>query len=151
MPELLPLRCVLLVDDNRITRFLHRRLIVRLGIAEHVLEATNGEEALALVHAQCADDFRTCPDLILLDVRMPVLDGFGFLEEYRALPEAQQCAKVVALLTTSWHPRDKNRAAQWVIADYLIKPLTADQLSALLKDRFVPARLLPLNAPSPNP
>ena len=117
------MRCLLLVDDNSTTRFLHRQLLVRLGVAEYVLEAANGQEALSLVRAQCADDFRTCPDLILLDVRMPVLDGFGFMEVYRALPEAQQCAKVVAMLTTSLHPRDLDRAAHFSVTAYLTKPL----------------------------
>ena len=139
---MLPLRCLLLVDDDPTTRFLHRQLLVRLSVAEHVLEAANGQEALALVRAQRADDFRTCPDLILLDVRMPVLDGFGFLEAYRALPEAQQCAKVVAMLTTSLHPRDLDRAAHSSVTAYLTKPLTADKIRALVQDRFAPLMLL---------
>ena len=135
------LRCVLLVDDDPTMRYLHRRLLTRLGAAEHVLEAANGHEALALVRAQCADDFRTCPDLILLDVRMPVMDGFAFLQAYRGLPEAQQCAQVVAMLTTSLHPADRARAAELSVSAYLTKPLTAETLRALVQDHFAaPAR-----------
>lgn len=142
---MLPLRCVLLVDDDSTTQFLSRRLLIRLGIAEHVLEATNGQEALALIQAQCVDDFRTCPDLILLDVRMPILDGIGFLEAYRALPKAQQCAKVVALLTVSLHPYDWDLTDPLSEMTVLTKPLTADKLSALMNDHFAPARLLVRN------
>lgn len=133
---MLPLRCVLLVDDDATIRFLHHKLLTRLALAEHVLEAAHGQQALDLIHAQCADDFRTCPDLILLDVHMPVMDGFEFLAAYRALPEAQQCAKVVTMLTTSLHPRDVERAAQLSVSAYLSKPLTADKLRTLVQDHF---------------
>ncbi|SFQ82778.1 response regulator [Hymenobacter arizonensis] len=134
---MLPLRCVLLVDDDPTLLFLHRRLLAQLDVAAHVLEAANGHEALAFIHAQCTDDFRTCPDLILLDLHMPVMDGFAFLAAYRALPEAQQCAKVVTMLTTSLNTDDLERAAQLSVSAYLSKPLTAEKLHTLVRDHFV--------------
>jgi CheY-like chemotaxis protein len=134
-----PLRCILLVDDDPTNRFLHRRLLTQLSVAEHMLEAANGMQALDLIHAQCADDFRTCPDLILLDMRMPVMDGIEFLKAYRALPEEKQCAKVVVMLTTSLNPRDVERAAQLSVSTYLTKPLTAGKISALVRDYFAPS------------
>ena len=133
-----PLRCVLLVDDDPTTRYLHRLLLDQLGLAAHVLEAANGQQALELIRAQRADDFRTCPDLILLDVRMPVMNGFEFLEAYTALPRAQQCARVVALLTTSLSPRDVARADRLAVAAYLAKPLMSETLSEFVHERFAP-------------
>lgn len=133
-----PLRCILLVDDDLTTRFLHRRLLDQFQIAEHLLEAANGLQALDLIRAQVVDDFRTCPDLILLDMRMPVMDGIEFLQAYRALPEAQQCAKVVAMLTTSMHPRDVERATQLAVSAYLTKPLTVEKISTLALRYFAP-------------
>ncbi|MBD2769353.1 response regulator [Hymenobacter sp. BT664] len=136
------LRCILLVDDDPTLRFLNRRLLARLGPAQHVLEAANGQEALAIIHAQRADDIRTRPDLILLDVHMPVMDGFAFLAAYRALPEQQQCAKVVAMLTSSRQPHDLERAIWLSASAYLIKPFTANQFHELVHDYFTvaPAR-----------
>lgn len=76
-------------------------------------------------------------------MRMPVLVGFGFLKTYQAPPEAQQCAKVVAVLTTSLHPRDLDRAAPFSVAAYLTKSPTADKIRALVLERFAPPMLLP--------
>ncbi|SFQ67381.1 response regulator [Hymenobacter arizonensis] len=130
------LRCVLLVDDDPTTNYLHRKLLNKLGVVEHILTALNGVEAMALVNAQCHDDFRTCPDLILLDVNMPLMNGFEFLDAYHSLPTSQQCAKVVVMLTTSLHPRDVERAHHLPVSGFLTKPLTTDKFLDIIQANF---------------
>jgi len=131
------LSSVLLVDDDPTTNFLNKLLLQTQGVAEQVLVAENGQEALRLL----APDQPTCaPALILLDMNMPVMNGLAFLEAYAQLPLAQQQAIVVILLTTSIHERDLARAQQSPIAGFLDKPLNKTKLVALLHQHFPQTR-----------
>src|SRR6478609_4344195 len=118
------LTSILLVDDDNATNYLNQLLLDQMGVAEQVLVAENGQQALQLLAEHCADTSRPdCPRLILLDMNMPVLNGLGFLEAYAQLPLAQQSAIVIVMLTTSLHPRDLARVQQLPIAGFLNKPL----------------------------
>lgn len=130
------LRCVLLVDDDPTTNYLNHKLLTQLNVADQVLMALNGREALAAVHTHCQPASATCPNLILLDVNMPLMSGFEFLAAYRQLPVAQQQATVVVMLTTSLHPRDVTRAQQLAIDGFLTKPLTAAKVQEIMQAHF---------------
>jgi len=125
---------VLLVDDDPTTNFLNQLVVNTLGIAEQVLVAENGKEALHLLtRGQPAP---SGPTLLLLDMNMPVMNGLAFLEAYAQLPLAQRQAIVVIMLTTSLHERDLARAQQLPIAGSLDKPLTKAKLLAVLHQHF---------------
>lgn len=137
-----PLPCVLLVDDDATTNFLNRSLLTRLGVAERIVVAEDGEQALRELGRHCAPPTAACPALVLLDVNMPGMSGIEFLQEYRQLPLAAQHAIVIVMLTSSLHPRDVQRVEQLgVVADFISKPLTADKLGALLRAHFPAAPL----------
>lgn len=134
------LPCVLLVDDDQTTNYLNQRLLHRLGVAEKVLVAANGRQALVLLAEHCqAANAHDCPALVLLDVNMPVMNGFEFLEAYALLPAPQRRAAVVVMLTTSLHPQDVERARQRHIITFLSKPLTPAKVAAVLAKHFQPA------------
>jgi len=126
---------VLLVDDDQTTNFLNKLLLNRLQVAEQVFVATNGEEALRVL-AQQGSEPATRPNLILLDMNMPVLNGLAFLEAYAQLPSTVQDAIVIVMLTTSLHPADLARAQQLPIAGFLNKPLTEAKVIDLLREHF---------------
>ncbi|WP_232341324.1 response regulator [Hymenobacter ginkgonis] len=106
-------------------------------ITAQVQGALNGQEALDVLATSCTTpDAPTCPALILLDVNMPVMNGFEFLTAYRQLPLAQQQAIVIVMLTTSLHARDVERAQELPVAGFLNKPLTADKIAKILTDYF---------------
>jgi CheY-like chemotaxis protein len=129
--------CILLVDDDLSTNYLNRRLLQRLNVTTQVREALNGEEALQVLVTSCTDsDNPTCPALIFLDVNMPVMGGFEFLEAYYKLPLAQQRAIVIVMLTTSLHPHDVQRAESLPVAGFLNKPLTAEKVAQVVADYF---------------
>jgi CheY-like chemotaxis protein len=132
-----PLASVLLVDDDPTTNFLNKLLLTRMGVAEQVLVAENGEQALRTLAQTCSASVNPgCPQLIFLDMNMPVLNGLAFLEAYVQLPLAQQQAIVIIMLTTSLHPVDLARVEQLPIADFLNKPLTQEKVTALLQQHF---------------
>jgi CheY-like chemotaxis protein len=132
-----PLPCVLLVDDDATTNFLNRSLLTRLGVAERILVAEDGEQALRELSQHCSPFTPSCPVLILLDVNMPGMNGIEFLEEYQQLPLATQHAIVVVMLTSSLHPRDVQRVEQLsMVADFISKPLTTEKVQALLQTHF---------------
>jgi CheY-like chemotaxis protein len=126
---MLKLPSVLLIDDDTTTNFLNSLLINTMAIAEQVLVAENGEEALRLLAPG-----QPSPTLILLDMNMPVMNGLAFLESYAQLP--QPWASIIVLLTTSVHERDLARAQQLPIAQALDKPLTKDKLLGVLRQHF---------------
>ncbi len=130
------LKRILLVDDDNINNFINQRLIKKLNIAEEVNVAVNGEEAIKVIKNTCDHE---CPDLILLDINMPVMDGFEFLEEYKKLPIANKDKVVIVMLTTSTNQNDMGRSKNIPIRGFLNKPLTEDKLTKIMKDYFTSA------------
>ena len=126
---------ILLVDDDSTTNYLNKLLLTRLDVAEQLLVAENGREALAAFNQICTVPTR-CPALILLDINMPVMNGIEFLEAYQQLPLSLRQTTVVVLLTTSVSSRDLARAQSLPIASTLVKPLTADKVTTLLQQHF---------------
>ncbi|RZL15541.1 MAG: response regulator, partial [Hymenobacter sp.] len=103
---------ILLVDDDDTTNFLNERLFHKLGVSDQVRIAHSGEEALALFTQPPPYE----PTLLLLDVNMPGMGGIEFLEAYLRLPQAQQDATIIVVLTTSMDSRDLNRINELPIA-----------------------------------
>jgi CheY-like chemotaxis protein len=133
MPKL---SSVLLVDDDSTTNFLNELLLKRLDVADQLLVAENGAEALALLTTQATTDTSGLPDLILLDVNMPVMNGIEFLEAYQQLPLAHQKTSVIVMLTTTMAGRDLARIEELSIAGLVSKPLTADKVETILQLHF---------------
>ncbi len=121
---------ILLVDDNPMDLLIHTRLLQRMHICKQVYTLTSGRQALDYLEA-CAKK-RTLPELLLLDVDMPLMNGFQFLEQWegKQLP-GQQGVRIV-LLTSSIANRDRQQGQLYRLHGYLQKPLTPQKLLALL-------------------
>ena len=131
------LTSVLLVDDDSTTNYLNRLLLLTsMQVTTQVLVAENGLVALDMLTQVCTEaDSINCPQLILLDMNMPVMNGREFLQAYVQFPEAYR-QSIVVILTTSLHEQDHLLARQLPIADFVSKPLTRAKMSELLARHF---------------
>jgi len=130
------LSCALLVDDDQTTNYLNRLLLQRMDVADKLLVAINGQEALTLLQEHCTGNSDGNPVLILLDVKMPVMDGFAFLEAFDTLGLGREQAVIIVMLTTSLHPQDIERVQQLNIAGFLNKPLTEGKVRDILRSYY---------------
>src|SRR5690554_6069156 len=111
---------VMLIDDDPITNFLNELLIKEMDITEELFIALNGKQALDEIHLRCVLS-NNCPELILLDVNMPVMNGFVFLEKLNAMDLAGRRSISIIMLTTSLNPRDKKMAEDLNVNGYMSK------------------------------
>ncbi len=132
------LNCILLVDDDKATNFLNKRLLTKMGIAYDIQVVRNGVEAMTYLNdaANHLEGF-TLPELILLDLNMPLVNGWEFLEQYATLPEAFKNNIHILMLTTSLREADTERAVQMPgIKGLIHKPLKWESMSEMLQANF---------------
>jgi CheY-like chemotaxis protein len=127
---------ILLIDDDKICTFLCSKTLERMGIAEEIHIAANGKEGIDLLNAHFRNS-GTLPDIILLDLSMPVMDGFGFLEAFNTLSLVNKELIKIIIVTSSANPGDMNKARGMGVEHYLIKPISEEKLKAILEE---PAR-----------
>jgi CheY-like chemotaxis protein len=130
------IKSVLLVDDDSINNFINERLINKLELANKVNIAANGEEALAFLKDHIDGSDTSVPQLILLDINMPVMDGFEFLKEYEKLNFPDKKNIVITMLTTSTNPGDMEKFNNSGVSSYINKPLTEPKLLDIMKKHF---------------
>jgi CheY-like chemotaxis protein len=136
---MLKIASILLVDDDKASNFINQLLIKKAAVAEELHIARNGKEAIELIREKCLGpdgDVSKMPQLILLDINMPVMDGFDFLKAYEELDCTFKEAAVIAVLTTSLNPKDKERVKAAGVSHFLNKPLTKQVLEGLLTACF---------------
>lgn len=114
------IRTILVVDDDENDQFICEYTIRKFDPSIRVLKAFDGAQALDVLH-------RETPDAIILDINMPVMNGFEFLDRYAE--EFEVHAPVVAMLTSSRLGKDRERAMQYsFVKSYFEKPLESEHL-----------------------
>lgn len=131
-----PLSSVLLIDDMKSDNFLTTRIIRRAQIAGAVEICLSGGEGLTLLREKIAAG-TPVPDLLLLDINMPGMNGWEFLHQYDELPAAVRKNIVVCMLTTSDAEEDRALAGKYpTVRRFCTKPFTDAQLAEILEDYF---------------
>ncbi len=121
------LQKLLLVDDDSAFNFLNRIILNSSGIDCEIEECLDGRSALE--HASNPDK---CPDVILLDINMPIMDGFEFLDEFDRLHQCSEHTKVF-ILTSSNQEEDRQKALSYsCVKGYFDKPLDKEHIREII-------------------
>jgi CheY-like chemotaxis protein len=125
---------LLLIDDDTIYSFIFPELIRDSGLVGAFHIENDGLSGLNYLES-CGENF---PDLILVDLKMPVLDGFGFLAEYGPRFSEKHPRTVVMVMTSSVRQRDRNEVLQHpFVSDILSKPITTSLLGQIIEQHFL--------------
>jgi CheY-like chemotaxis protein len=126
---------ILLIDDDNITNYINERIIKKSDICKEVKVLKNGLDAISYLQKNI-DQSNKRVRLIFLDIKMPVLDGFGFLEKFQELKFPGQDKIVIIMLTTSTHLLDMGKLFNSGTSDFLTKPLSLEKLMNVYKKYF---------------
>ena len=119
----MPMQTIMIIDDDEADHFICKYTIRKFDPSITVIAAYNGREALEMLH-------QSMPDAIVLDINMPIMNGFDFLDRYAV--EFEVHAPVVAMLTSSPLGEDRERALQYeFVKTYFEKPLTVGHLHTM--------------------
>ncbi|NJO90579.1 MAG: response regulator, partial [Chloroflexia bacterium] len=114
MKKLKNLNCILLVDDEEVNNYYIRLLIEKMELDVHVESVLNGKAAIDYLTGTgkyASNQTFLQPDLIFLDINMPLMDGWEFLEEYATRKLQNEKKRVITMLTSSNNPDDEEKAS----------------------------------------
>jgi len=129
-----PIKSLLLVDDDEIFTYLTKKTLEETKLVEKIKIFSNGQDAIEFLE-RAVDRKEVLPDVIFLDINMPILDGWGFLEEYILLKPDLEKKIIIYIISTSISPHDIERANSISeVSDYIIKPLTKDKFFSIINN-----------------
>ena len=127
----------MLIDDNEIDLRINSKIITLSGLFEDIILCKSAEEGLSYLDNHI-NDIAALPDFILLDIQMPEMDGFDFLEVYKNFPKELKEKCLIAILSSTLDFGDIKKAeANPYVIKLLKKPLFPKELEELLKKYFV--------------
>ena len=130
------LKNVLLIDDDDVANFIHEVVLNNTQCAEKVVTVNSGEEGLRYIRSNI-ENKRQNPEIIFLDINMPKMNGWQFLEEYKGLDEQEKSKMKVIMLTSSINPTDTEKARHYEdVKGYNIKSMDEETLGRTLMAHF---------------
>ena len=127
---------VMLIDDNEIDNLINQKMIEAASITQHIYTHTGARSAIEFLRnvekleASIADQI--LPNVIFLDIDMPLMDGFQFLDEFERLHETTKNKCKIVMLTSSINPQDVNKSKEYAyVKKYINKPLSQENLEKL--------------------
>jgi len=130
----LDMKNVLLVDDDKIFNFINTQMLKQTGMAREIHTALNGKQAIDYLNESYRET-SSVPDVILLDLNMPIMNGFDFLEAFKimGLPDKEKEHVNIIVVTSSDNQQDIDKARDMGANHYLTKPLSAESLKHALE------------------
>ena len=127
-------KAVMLVDDNEIDNLINQKMIEASNIAEHIFTHTGAKGALEFLKniEKLSLNGVGIPEVIFLDIDMPLMDGFQFLDEFDKMSDRIKDQCKIVMLTSSINPQDLSMAKKNAyVKKYINKPLTQEALEKL--------------------
>ena len=123
-----------IIDDDPIFVFGIKKMMQFANFCESFMIFKNGEEAINNLTA-IIDSGNNIPDVILLDINMPVMDGWQFLDEFIKIESHKLIT--VYIVSSSIDPRDKDRVKKYEnVSNFIVKPITIESLKNITKELF---------------
>ena len=127
---------VLLIDDDQVYLFAATKTIEATGLAGTVEVCTNGLDALEYLNRIIVSSGKL-PDIIFIDINMPVMDGWEFLEEYKTLSARINNNIRIYILSSSVDKNDIMRSKDYSsVIEYVVKPVYKEKFSEILKTAY---------------
>jgi two-component system, chemotaxis family, chemotaxis protein CheY len=124
---------IFLVDDDHIYQFTAKKTLEAMGFAEQVDVFPDGEKALAFIRQHLSDP-SVLPDIIFLDINMPIMDGWQFVEAFQKLDLGNKKVDLY-MVSSSVDEADQERSRKYqVINDYIIKPVGRSRFEQLISE-----------------
>lgn len=131
LPTMHVLDKILIIDDDPISGIILEKVNAHVHFATEVISLYSAVDALDYL-LSLKDRRETAPEVIFLDICMPIVNGWQFLEQFKTLEAPGLQNTIIFMLATSSDQSDINRAKKFAsVEDYIVKPLTADRLSAI--------------------
>ncbi len=128
---------VVLIDDDNDTNLYNEFIISDTGLVENIVIFQNGKDALNHLSKKNANGDFPKPEIILLDINMPIMNGWEFLSHYKELPQEQRAGIIITMLSSSMNPDDKRKADELeIINGFINKPLTEEKFKELVYNFF---------------
>jgi len=126
-------RVVAIIDDDRIFQLTATKFMEASGRVSKVLQFPDGEPAIEFIQGHL-DRPHELPDLLLLDINMPLSDGWMFLDDFRRLINKANIRIPIVMVSSSIDPVDLERVRQYPeIAEYVVKPVSSEKWMRILQ------------------
>jgi CheY-like chemotaxis protein len=127
---------ILIIDDSDMDNYISRQLLERGRIADEITTKTSAMDALQYLD-ELQRTSKYFPEVILLDINMPGMDGFEFLKAFAHYPRNRVDKCCIIILSSSSDPKDIHKAKRSrFVKNYFIKPLTSDKIETISKAYF---------------
>lgn len=127
------IKTLAIVDDDDIFVYLTKKAVALANIVDHIKVFSNGKEAIIFLKENLKEP-RFLPEVILLDLCMPIMDGWQFLEEFALIKSKIEIKIIIYIVTSSISPDDMDRAKSINdVSDFIIKPITKEKLIEIVQ------------------
>jgi CheY-like chemotaxis protein len=124
-------KTIFLIDDDAITNYVNKKIITK-SYPFTIVEFTSSTEALAVLKEYSSSETHLFPEIIFLDINMPHMDGWEFLEEFQKLPGTVLDKCEVIMLSSSIDTYDIERSKKYkIVKQFISKPLTVEKVSGV--------------------